>query len=275
MRLPRNPLTVVSLAVIALLLVCALAAPHLAPWDPFAQELPTRLQSPDRQHWLGTDELGRDELSRIIFGARISVQVGISVVAISLVVGALIGSLAGFYGGLLDRFFNRIVINTLLAFPGILLAVAIVAFLGPGIGKLVIALSLGGWIGYARLIRGEILKAKEMEYVQAAKALGAPDWRVLAFHIWPNVVSPVIVQSAIGLAAAILSEATLSFLGLGVPPPMPSWGGMLNDGRAHIFDAPHLTVFPALAVMLAVLSFNFLGDALRDHLDPRLKKQFL
>lgn len=271
----RNPLTLISFFIIGLMFLCALAAPSLAPQDPFAQQLPSRLKGPDPQYWLGTDELGRDVLSRLVFGARISVQVGVSVVAVSLVIGLLIGSLAGFYGGLLDRFINLIVINSLLAFPGILLALAFVAFLGPGLGKLILALSLGGWIGYARLVRGEVLKARELDYVQAARALGVQDWRLLLVHIWPNVIPPVIVQAAIGLGAAILSEATLSFLGLGVPPPVPSWGGMLNDGRAHLFDAPHLTVFPALSVMLAILAFNFLGDALRDRLDPRLRKELL
>ena len=271
----RNPLTLYSLVIIGVLVVCAVAAPLLAPHNPFAQVLPNRLQSPSAAHWLGTDELGRDELSRLIYGARISVQVGLSVVGVSLVAGMLIGSLAGFYGGLLDRFINLVVINSLMAFPGILLALAMVAFLGPGIGKLILALSLGGWIGYARLVRGEILKARERDYVQAARALGVKDSRLLFRHIWPNVVPPVIVQAAIGLGGAILAEATLSFLGLGVPPPVPTWGGMLNDGRAHLFDAPHLTVFPALAVMSAILAFNFLGDALRDRLDPRLRKDLL
>ncbi|MBI4465447.1 MAG: ABC transporter permease, partial [Acidobacteria bacterium] len=260
----RNPLTVGSMAIIGLLLLFALAAPYAAPQDPAAQHLPSRLEGPGRQHWLGTDELGRDVLSRLIYGARISVQVGLSVVAISLLVGAVIGSLSGFYRGILDRLFNDVMINTLLAFPGILLALTLVAFLGPGMGKLIFALCLGGWIGYARLVRGEILRVKELDFVQAARALGTPDWRLLLVHIWPNVVPPVIVQSAIGLAGVILSEATLSFLGLGVPPPAPSWGGMLNDGRSHLFDAPHLVVFPALSIMLAVLAFNFLGDALRD-----------
>lgn len=271
----RNPLTILSLVIIAVMLLCALAAPHLAPADPFRQQLPSRLQGPSPANWLGTDELGRDELSRLIYGARVSVQVGLSVVAISLLVGMLIGSLAGFYGGLLDRFLNLIVINSLLAFPGVLLALAMVAFLGPGLGKLILALSLGGWIGYARLVRGEILKARERDYVQAARALGVRDSRLLMRHIWPNIVPPVIVQAAIGLGGAILAEATLSFLGLGVPPPTPTWGGMLNDGRAHLFDAPHLTIVPALAVMLAILAFNFLGDALRDRLDPRLRKELL
>lgn len=271
----RNPLTVFSLIIIGAMLVCALAAPFLAPQNPFSQELAYRLEGPSSSNWLGTDELGRDEFSRMIYGARISVLVGVSVVAVSLTVGMLIGSLAGFYGGLLDRIINLIVINSLLAFPGILLALAMVAFLGPGIGKLILALSLGGWIGYARLVRGEILRAREKDYVQAARALGVKDSRLLFLHIWPNVIPPVIVQAAIGLGGAILAEATLSFLGLGVPPPTPTWGGMLNDGRAHLFDAPHLTVFPALGVMLAILAFNFLGDALRDRLDPRLRKEFL
>jgi len=271
----RNPLTVFSLVIICLMLLCALGAPLVAPQNPFAQQLPNRLQGPSSTHWLGTDELGRDEYSRMIYGARISVMVGFSVVAVSLTVGLLLGSLAGFYGGLLDRFINLIVINSLMAFPGILLALAVVAFLGPGIGKLILALSLGGWIGYARLVRGEILKAREKDYVQAARALGVRDSRLLLLHIWPNVIPPVIVQAAIGLGGAILAEATLSFLGLGVPPPIPTWGGMLNDGRAHLFDAPHLTVVPALAVMFAILAFNFLGDALRDRLDPRLRKEFL
>lgn len=271
----RNPLTIFAAIIIALMLVCALGAPLLAPRNPFAQQLPSRLESPSAAHWLGTDALGRDELSRMIYGARISMEVGLSVVAVSLAVGMLIGSLAGFYGGLLDRLINLVVINSLMAFPGILLALAMVAFLGPGIEKLILALSLGGWIGYARLVRGEILKARERDYVQAARALGVKDSRLLAVHIWPNVIAPVIVQAAIGLGAAILSEATLSFLGLGVPPPTATWGGMLNDGRAHLFDAPHLTVFPALGVMCAILAFNFLGDALRDRLDPRLRKELL
>ena len=271
----RNPLTIASLVIIALLALCALAAPWLAPADPAAQELARRLEPPSAANWFGMDELGRDELSRLIHGARISVQVGLSVVAVSLLAGLLVGSVAGYYGGLADRIISMVVMNALQAFPGILLALAIVAFMGPGLGKLIFALSIGGWIGYARLVRGEVMKARERDYVQAARALGVSDARLVALHIWPNIIAPVIVQAAIGLGGAILAEATLSFLGLGVPPPAPSWGAMLNDGRAHLFDAPHLVLFPALAVMLAVLSFNFLGDALRDRLDPRLRKEFL
>jgi len=164
---------------------------------------------------------------------------------------------------------NVVLMNAFLSFPGILLAIAFVAFRGPGILNLVLALSLGGWVGYARLVRGQVLAAREKEFVEAARALGASDLRIIVRHILPNIIQPVIVQSAIGMAGAILAEATMSFLGLGVPPPTASWGTMLNDGRAHLFDAPHLVLFPALAVMLAVLSFNFIGDALRDYLDPR------
>ena len=195
--------------------------------------------------------------------------VGVGVVSFSLFIGLIIGSAAGYYGGNLDRFFNVIVMNAFMSFPGILLAIAFVAFLGPGIFNVILALSIGGWVVYARLIRAQVLAAKEKEYVEAARALGASDWRIVTRHILPNIIQPVIVQAAIGMAGAVLAEATMSFLGLGVPPPTASWGSMLNDARSHLFDAPHMVLFPAAAVMLAVLSFNFIGDALRDYLDPR------
>jgi peptide/nickel transport system permease protein len=254
---------------IVIFLIFALFAPWIAPQDPASINLPARLKTPSHAHWFGTDELGRDILSRIIFGARISMFVGIRVVLLSLGIGLVVGSIAGYYGGRIDQFFNIIVMNAFLSFPGILLAIAFVAFRGPGIFNLVLALSLGGWVGYARLVRGQVLAAREREFVEAARALGASDFRIIVRHILPNIIQPVIVQAAIGMAGAILAEATMSFLGLGVPPPTASWGTMLNDGRAHLFDAPHLVLFPALAVMLAVLSFNFIGDALRDYLDPR------
>ena len=269
----RNPLVFFGALFALGLVVAALGASWLAPYDPRDMDLGSRLAPPAPQHLLGSDELGRDILSRLIHGARISLVVGIGVVLLSLSVGLIVGAVSGYYGGWLDRFFNVIVINTLQAFPGILLAIAMVAFLGQGLGKLVLALSLGGWIGYARLVRGQVLAARELEFVQAARALGASDLRVIVRHILPNIIQPVIVQAAIGMAGAVLSEATLSFLGLGVPPPAPSWGSMLNDGRSHLFDAPHLVVFPAAAVMLAVLDFNFLGDVLRDALDPRISRQ--
>ncbi len=254
---------------ITLFVVFALFAPWIAPQDPASIHLAIRLDTPSEAHWFGTDELGRDIFSRIVFGARISMLVGSCVVAASLGLGLIIGSIAGYYGGVIDRFVNIVLINAFLSFPGILLAIAFVAFRGPGIFNLVLALSLGGWVGYARLVRGQVLAAREREFVEAARALGAGDLRIIARHILPNIIQPVIVQAAIGMAGAILAEATMSFLGLGVPPPTASWGAMLNDGRSHLFDAPHLVIFPALAVMLAVLSFNFIGDALRDFLDPR------
>ncbi|HLK33068.1 MAG TPA: ABC transporter permease, partial [Terriglobales bacterium] len=198
-----------------------------------------------------------------------SMLVGSSVVAGALFLGLVIGSIAGYYGGKVDRFVNVILMNAFLSFPGILIAISFVAFRGPGIFNLILALSLGGWVGYARLVRAQVMAAREREYVEAARALGASDWRIITRHILPNIIQPVIVQAAIGMAGAVLAEATMSFLGLGVPPPTASWGSMLNDGRAHLFDAPHLVLFPAAAVMLAVLSFNFIGDALRDYLDPR------
>jgi len=264
-----NPLAALGVALIVLFVVFALFAPWIAPQDPAHINLPMRLTGPSSAHWFGADELGRDILSRIIFGARISMLVGTSVVLISLALGLIVGSIAGYYGGFIDRVVNIVVMNAFMSFPGILLAIAFVAFRGPGIFNLILALSLGGWVGYARLVRGQVLAVREREFVEAARALGASDLRIIVRHILPNIIQPVIVQAAIGMAGAILAEATMSFLGLGVPPPSASWGSMLNDGRAHLFDAPHLVLFPALAVMLAVLSFNFIGDALRDYLDPR------
>jgi peptide/nickel transport system permease protein len=265
----HNPLAATGLLLVILFVIFALFAPWIAPHDPAAIDLPLRLQAPSHSHWFGTDELGRDIFSRIVYGSRISMLVGSSVVLASLGLGLIVGAIAGYYGGMIDQFVNIVLMNAFLSFPGILLAIAFVAFRGPGIFNLVLALSLGGWVGYARLVRGQVLAAREREFVEAARALGASDLRIIVRHILPNIIQPVIVQAAIGMAGAILAEATMSFLGLGVPPPTASWGAMLNDGRAHLFDAPHLVIFPALAVMLAVLSFNFIGDALRDFLDPR------
>ncbi len=265
----RNPLAAIGLVLVIFFIFLALFAPWIAPRNPAYIDLPQRLSPPSSAHWCGTDELGRDICSRLIYGARISMLVGGCVVAGSLFLGLIIGSIAGYYGGGIDRFVNVVLMNAFLSFPGILLAIAFVAFRGPGIFNLILALSLGGWVGYARLIRAQVLAAREREFVEAARALGASDLRVIVRHILPNIIQPVIVQAAIGMAGAILAEATMSFLGLGVPPPTASWGSMLNDSRAHLFDTPHLVLFPAVAVMAAVLSFNFLGDALRDYLDPR------
>ena len=261
----------VGLALTLFLVIIALAAPWISPADPTAQNLPARLAAPGMSHWMGTDELGRDILSRIVYGTRVSMIVSVSVVLGAGIVGLAIGALAGYFGGWFDRFVNIVLINAFLSFPGILLAIAFAAFLGPGLGKVILALVITGWAGYARLARAQILQAKEMEYVLAARSVGASDARILVRHLLPNILQPILVQATIAMAGAILAESTLSFLGVGVLAPMPSWGAMLNDARGHLFDAPHLVIFPALAVMTAVLAFNLLGDALRDWMDPRMR----
>lgn len=269
--LRHQPLAVLGFALLAVFIVLAVFAPWIAPADPAAIHLHARLQAPSQLHLFGTDELGRDILSRVIYGTRISLFVATSVVSVALAVGLVLGALSGFYGGWLDTFLNVFLMNIFLALPGLLIAIALVAFLGPGMGNLILALSITGWVGYARLVRAQVLAAREREFVEAARATGATDLRILTRHILPNIIQPVMVQAALGMAGTILAEATLSFLGLGVPPPMPSWGVMLNDARSHLFDAPHMVVFPAIAIMLAILSFNFIGDSLRDQLDPRTR----
>jgi peptide/nickel transport system permease protein len=267
----RQPLAALGVTLLLLFVGCALFAPWLTPQDPAQLDLTGRLMGPSAAHWFGTDELGRDILSRTLFGARISLIVAVSVVGLSLIVGLVAGGLAGFYGGWTDTVVNVYVTNAFMALPGILLAIAFVAFMGPGLGNVILALAISGWVGYARLVRGQVMAVKEKEFVEAARALGASDLRVMGRHILPNILQPLIVQAAIGMAGAVLAEATLSFLGLGVPPPAASWGSMLNDARSHLFDSPHLVFFPAMAVMLCVLSFNFIGDALRDWMDPRTR----
>jgi len=268
----RNKLAFLGLMIIAALSFVAIFAPWLVPYDPSVQNLETRLEGPSWDHPFGNDELGRDILSRVLLGTRVSMRVGAMVVLLSGVIGVLLGGFAGYLGGKTDTFVTVIVINSLMAFPGILLAIALVAFLGPGIDRLIFALSVIGLAGYARLARGQVLKVKTMEFVEAARALGASGPRVFFLHVLPSIIQPILVQASIGMAAAILMEASLSFLGLGIAPPTPSWGAMLNDGRSHLFDAPHMVVFPSVALVLTVLSFNFLGDAFRDWLDPKSLK---
>jgi peptide/nickel transport system permease protein len=268
----HHKLALFGLAVILGLTFAALFAPWLMPYDPSVQDLTVRLLGPSWAHPFGNDELGRDILSRVLLGTRISMRVGATVVLLSGIFGVLIGGVAGYVGGRIDTFVTVIVVNSLMAFPGILLAVALVAFLGPGIDRLIFALSVIGWAGYARLARGQVLKVKTLEFVEAAIALGASGPRIFFRHVLPSIIQPILVQASIGMAAAILLEASLSFLGLGIAPPTPSWGAMLNDGRGHLFDAPHMVLFPSVALVLTVLSFNFLGDALRDWLDPKSLK---
>jgi peptide/nickel transport system permease protein len=267
----RQPLGTAGVLLLLIFIICALFAPWLAPEDPAQLDLTGRLMAPSATHWFGTDELGRDILSRTLYGARISLIVAVSVVGLSLAIGLVAGGLAGFYGGWTDTVMNIYVSNAFLALPGILLAIAFVAFMGPGLVNVILALSISGWVGYARLVRAQVMAIKEREFVEAARALGASDFRIMSRHVLPNILQPLIVQAAIGMAGAVLAEATLSFLGLGIPPPAASWGSMLNDARSHLFDSPHLVFFPAMAVMLCVLSFNFIGDALRDYLDPRTR----
>jgi len=255
---------------LVVLLVCvALWAPYMAPYDIRQQDLTARLQPPSRAHPMGRDEFGRDVFSRVLYGARVSLRVGIMVVAICASVGTLIGALAGYYGGWMDRIISGFLFNAFLAFPGLLLALAMIAFLGPSVNNLILALSIIGWVSYARLIRGQVLKVKELEFVQAARAMGASDARILWRHILPHVVPPLIVQATLGVAGAVLAEASLSFLGLGVQEPMPSWGKMLDSGRAYLTTAPHLVLFPGLAIALTVLAFNFAGDGLNEWLTPQ------
>ena len=254
--------------IVSITILAAVAGPFLTPYDPNAQELARRLEGPSPAHPFGLDELGRDILTRIVNGARISLLVGLSVVGVSSVLGMLFGSIAGYFGGRIDDLISR-VIDVLMAFPGILLAIALVAVLGPSLGNVILALSVIGWVGYARLVRGQALRAREFEFVQAARALGASPARIVSRHILPTAIPAVVVQGTLGMAGAIIAEASLSFLGLGVQPPTPSWGTMLDAGRSHLFDAPHLTIFPGLAIAVLVLGFNFLGDGLRDRVDPK------
>jgi peptide/nickel transport system permease protein len=265
-----NQLALFGGTVVAGLAAIALVGPMLSPFDFDTQDLPGRLSPPSRVHWFGTDELGRDIFARVVNGTRISMLVGFSAVLVSSLIGLFVGSLAGYYGRWFDEVLMRLV-DVLLAFPGILLAIALVAFWGPGLDKLIFALIAVGWVGYARLVRGQILKVKELDFVKAARSLGASDVRIITRHLIPNIIQPILVQASIGMAGAILAEASLSFLGLGVPAPLSSWGAMLNDGRNHLFDAPHLVLFPGLATMLAVMAFSFLGDGLREILNPRLR----
>ena len=261
-------MTKIGAAIVLLAVVAALTAPWVVPYDPSGQQLSLRLERPSVHHPFGLDELGRDIFSRVLAGARISLLVGITVVGISTIVGVFLGAIAGYFGGWIDDVISR-GIDVLLAFPGILLAIALVAVLGPSLTNVVLALSVIGWVGYARLVRGQVLRAREFEFVQAARALGASTARILVRHVIPTTLPAVMVQATLGMAGAILAEAALSFLGLGVQPPAPSWGTMLNGGRLHLLDAPHLTICPGAAIALLVLGFNFLGDGLRDALDPK------
>ncbi len=258
----------VGLLLILGMAIIALTAPLIAPADPQSMSLPDRLQAPSPIHPLGLDENGSDVLSKVIYGSRVSLGVAFSVVSISVLIGLLIGSWAGYSGGWTDHVIMRFV-DMFYAFPGFLMALAFVAMLGPSLGNLIFALSFTSWTSFARLVRGEVLHLKEREHVQAARALGAGPLRITVTHIWPNLLSLLIVQATFAMAGTIISESGLSFLGLGVPPTLPTWGSLLSSGRRVLSEAPHLSFAPGLAIMLLVLGFNLLGDGLRQILDPR------
>jgi peptide/nickel transport system permease protein len=269
-QLWRNRAALVGLAVILVLVVAATLAPLMAPYNPYAVELETRLQPPDRAHLLGTDELGRDILSRLIFGARVSLWVGVVTVALSGLIGVSGGLVAGYLGGYWDVVIMRLV-DVFLAFPVIILTIAIVAVRGPSLTNVLIALALVYWTTYARVVRSVVLTLRDEEYAWAARTLGASTLRIVVRHLLPNTIAPIVVLASIGMGNAILSEAALSFLGFGIQPPEASWGSMLNFGMQFLRDASFLSTWPGLAIFVTVLGFNLLGDGLRDALDPRLR----
>ncbi len=269
-----NRLAKIGFALLIVIVLMAVLSPYLASWEAATRpDTSLRLVPPSGDHWLGTDVLGYDVFARLVYGARISLLVGVTVTVISAIVGMIIGAIAGFYGGWIDRILSGYIFNVFLAFPGLLLAIAFVAFLGSGIGKIILALCIIGWVGYARVMRGQVLKVREYDFVQAARALGASNLRILFTHILPNAIQPLIVQASLGMAGAVLSEASLSFLGLGIPPPTPSWGTMIEDARTTYTAAPHTLFVPGLAIALTVLAFNFIGDGLREYLDPKQRRR--
>jgi len=271
-RFKRNRLAMVVLFVIIFLYTVAILAPALAPY-PYDKMNLNNIYAPPGSpgHILGTDEFGRDVLSRLIYGARVSLTVGLVVVGMSSVVGITLGAIAGYYGGWIDSVIMRVV-DFLYAFPFFILAITIVAILGPSLYNAMLALAVVSWVGYARMVRGQFLSLKQTEFVEAAKGAGAGDLRIMFVHLLPNALGPVIVQMSLGIAGAILSASGLSFLGLGAQPPTAEWGAMLNAGKDYLRSSPHLATYPGLAIMITVLAFNFVGDGLRDALDPRLKE---
>jgi len=271
-RLMNNKSAVIGGVVIIIVIISAVFAPVISPYDPYEMNMPGRLQEPDGTHILGTDQFGRDLLTRLIYGARVSLQVGVIAVGLSMFVGVFLGLVAGYYGGWIDRIIMRFV-DIFLAFPIILLAIAFVAALGPSTKNVMLALGMIYWTNYARVVRSSVLSIKEEEYILAAITTGAGDFRIIFTYILPNALAPIIVMATLGLGTAIISESTLSFLGLGVQPPTASWGSTLSFGLKFLRDAPHLSVFPGLAIMLTVLGFNLLGNGIRDITDPKLTRK--
>jgi peptide/nickel transport system permease protein len=266
-----NPLNLVAFALIAVFAACAVFAPLLAPYDPLAQDLGSRLRPPSSEHWLGTDSLGRDIASRILYGSRISLIIGVAVVASAGVLGTAIGLVAGYAGGLVDEALMRLT-EVFLAFPALILAMAIAGALGPSLTNAIIAIAAVTWAVYARLVRGQILSLRRREFVEAARAIGASRTRIVVRHLLPNALAPLMIQASFDLGSSIIAAAGLSFIGFGAQPPTPEWGVMISEGRNYISTQPWLSLFPGLAILLAVGSFNLLGDGLRDAFDPRLSR---
>lgn len=272
-RLKKNKMALIGLAILIILILLAVFANFIADYDTIVikQNLTERLQAPSAKHWLGTDEFGRDILARMIHGARVSIKVGIFAVGLSIIIGGILGAISGYYGGSIDNVIMR-VMDIFLAVPSILLAIAIVSALGPSMINLMIAISVSSVPSYARIVRASVLSIRDQEFIEAAKAIGASNTRIIMKHIIPNALAPVIVQGTLGVASAILSIAGLSFIGLGIQPPAPEWGSMLSGGRQYLRYAWWVTTFPGVAIMITILSLNLLGDGLRDALDPRLKQ---
>ncbi|MGP9821728.1 ABC transporter permease [Salinarimonas sp. NSM] len=267
-RLRRRPAAMASLVVVLVIVACALLAPWIAPWDPTAQSWSAVRHAPSAAHWLGTDEVGRDVLSRVIWGARASLAAGVISVLIAMAAGIPLGLLAGYVGGWTDGVLGRVT-DAMLAIPFLILAIALAAFLGPNLTNAMIAIGVTATPIFIRLTRGQVLAARSEEWVEAARAVGNPHWRIALRHVLPNVLPPILVQATLTIATAVIAEASLSFLGLGQQPPMPSWGSMLNSAQRFLAQAPWMAVFPGLAIFVTVLAFNVLGDGLRDALDPR------
>lgn len=272
-RLKQNKMAMVGLALLAILVLLALFANVIADYNDVAikQNTEIRREGPSADHWMGTDHLGRDIFARIIHGSRVSLMVGFVAVGLALIVGGVLGAIAGFYGGRIDNTIMRIM-DVFLAIPSILLAIAIVSALGGNLFNLMIAVGISSIPQYARIVRASVLTVKDEEFIEAARAIGASDSRIIRKHIIPNALAPVIVQGTLGVASAILSTSGLAFIGLGIPKPQPEWGAMLSDGREFLRHASHITTFPGIAIMITILSLNLLGDGLRDALDPRLKQ---
>jgi peptide/nickel transport system permease protein len=270
-KLKKNKIALVGGAIVLFYILVAILAPVLAPFDPLEIHLEKKLTPPSAEHWMGTDDKGRDILSRLMYGAQLSLVVGFVSVLIGMVFGIILGVVAGYYGKWIDTVIMRI-IDVLLAFPGILLALAIISALGPSLMNVMVAVGIFSIPTFARIVRGSTLAVKKLEYIDAVRALGASDFIIIAKHILPNIMSPIIVQATLRVATAILTAAGLSFLGLGAQPPTPEWGAMLSNGRDFLFSAPHIALFPGIAISTLVLGFNLFGDGLRDALDPRMKK---